>query len=293
MHYNMCRIKGNIMPIESVSVNNAKRPVPAASAKQEKANKIGTKQVLPMTMISLSAISLGTLAGIFYFARRGSFRLKPSEFVSNKTYGEIPEYYSSKVEFAIAEPNSATTMDIKPKWNALTTVYKDELSTESKKAAAPNNKKGPKKNEVIPGIIKQVSIDIKDYIKKCGIDKNNNKVNPEVLDEILTKAVGGEHIIERPYTENGIKGRGRVKEYTSPNGRVYVLETHDSPKGIITRLYMHDKDKHLRAYLHADGTFRLNSYTSAEAHFDTTAKGKRWMEKSKFAASFPTDAPKS
>ena len=32
----MCRIKGNIMPIESVSVNNAKRPVPAASAKQEK-----------------------------------------------------------------------------------------------------------------------------------------------------------------------------------------------------------------------------------------------------------------
>ena len=182
--------------------------------------------------------------------------------------------------------NAATeTMSSAPKWNAVVGSYSGaplENEVKSKKKANPKNWRQERKNEVVPGIIRQISVGIKDYMKKCGIDKNNNKINPEALDEILTKAVGENNVKERPYQANGVKDAiGRIKEYASPNGKIYVLESHSSPKGVVTRLYMQDKDKHLRAYLHADGTFRLNSYTSDEAHFATTAKGKRWMEKAK------------
>lgn len=102
------------------------------------------------------------------------------------------------------------------------------------------------------------------------------------MDEILTKAVGKDNVIERPFLENGNIGIGRVKEYVSPNGKIYVLESHNCSAGNVTRLYMQNEDKHLRAYLHPDGTFRLNSYSNENSHFNTTAKGKRWMERSKF-----------
>ena len=171
---------------------------------------------------------------------------------------------------------------MKPKWNAITTMHVLKPAKETKKTDKPVNWRERQKSSFIPGIIKQISADIKEYMQKSGIDKKNNKINPEKLDEILTKAVGEDKVTERPFKENGEYGVGRIKEYLSPNGKVYVLEAHESSNGIITRLYMTEKDKHLRAYLHSDGTFRLNSYTTKDSHFETTAKGKRWMEKSKF-----------
>lgn len=136
----------------------------------------------------------------------------------------------------------------------------------------------PAKKAVVQGIIRDISKDLQEYLKTC----KDGKINPEKVDEILTRAVGEENVYERPFKATPLHPRGRVKQYTSPNGRVYVLETHEVLGKNVTRLYMHDKDKHLRAYLFPDGTFRLNSFKSEESHFITTAKGKRWMEKSRF-----------
>lgn len=239
--------------------------------------------------VGLSLVTLGTLGGIYYFAKHGSPKIKTySNGATTKTMGNMPQYNENSTSFLyLSSDVEHRTLDAKPRWNAVVGGFTEGLEDREKQRVKDSfqsnfNWRKRRKDEVVPGIIRQVSVGIKDYIKRCGIDKNNNKVNPKELDDILTQAVGTDKVTERPYLENGIKGKGRVKEYLSPNGRVYVLESHDSPKGIITRLYMQDKDKHLRAYLHADGTFRLNSYTSDEAHFSTTAKGKRWMEDSKF-----------
>ncbi len=239
--------------------------------------------------VGLSLVTLGTLGGIYYFAKHGNAKIKTfSNGPSTQTMADIQQYAQNNATFIyMSDGFKSQTMQSKPRWNALVSGFTQSVEEESgnvkkQKNKSPKDWRQARKDEVIPGIIRQISVGIKDYIKRCGIDKNNNKVNPKELDDILTKAVGTDKVKERPYLENGIKGRGRVKEYLSPNGRVYVLESHDSPKGVVTRLYMHDKDKNLRAYLHADGTFRLNSYTSDEAHFSTTAKGKRWMDESKF-----------
>ena len=109
------------------------------------------------------------------------------------------------------------------------------------------------------------------------------KINPEALDEILTRTVGKENVKERPFKPAECMSRGRVKEYKASNGRVYILETHlHKEEGYVTRLYLAHRDRDLRAYLHPDGSFRLNSYGMSLSHFETTAKGKRWMENSPF-----------
>lgn len=258
------------------------------------------------TAVEISLLSVGTVAGIYYFAKHPIFKKNPTGNINGKfyDYGDFsgalkqPQTFESTKTEAVNDVFASSTHKTKPTWNAVTTKYTSEANTygqsvTTEAADAPKNiekltpktdNNTPKENskEVVPGIIRQISKDIKEYILKCGISKNNNKINPAALDEILTKAVGEKKVKERPYIENKKVAKGRVKEYYSPNGKVYVLETHDSPKGVVTRLYMHEKDKHLRAYLHADGTFRLNAYTSEEAHFSTTAKGVRWMESSKF-----------
>ena len=246
--------------------------------------------------LGLSLVTLSTIGGILYFTKRGHARVKHLG-PTTQTSELFPQYGENTTTFVyMANGAKNQTVHARPEWEALISGYAEKsyegtLNDVSKATKKPPTEKSARherrENEVIPGIIRQISTSIKDYMRKCGIDKTNNKVNPEALDEILTNAVGEGNVKERPYLENGIKSKGRVKEYKSPNGRVYVLEAHDSPNGVVTRLYMHDKDKHLRAYLHADGTFRLNSYTSQEAHFDTTAKGKRWMENSKFDESKP------
>ena len=118
---------------------------------------------------------------------------------------------------------------------------------------------------------------------RSGIDNKNKKINPEALDEILTKIIGEENVKERPFKPMECMSKGRVKEYSAPNGRIYVLETRlHNEEGYITRLYLTHRDRDLRAYLYPDGSFRLNSYAMRNSHFETTAKGKRWMENSPF-----------
>lgn len=192
----------------------------------------------------LSLITLGTTAGMIYFARQ-NIKLNKKIIESAKS---IQESTLPKII------NTAKSPEV--------------IETTTK----------PTKQSLVQGILRQISKDLNEYLKKC----QDNKVNPEKIDEILTKAVGEENVYERPFKSTPLHPRGRVKQYTSPNGRVYVLETHEVLGKNVTRLYMHDKDKNLRAYLFPDGTFRLNSFKSEESHFITTAKGKRWMEKSRF-----------
>lgn len=222
----------NIEPLRAIQQNK-----PNHIVETQKETKNGYKYALG----GMSLITLGTTAGMIYFARQ------------NAKLGK-------NIVSTISETSKAIEEKVAPQVTEKITTQK------------------PSKKPVVQGILKQISRDLSEYLKKC----QDNKVNPEKIDEILTKAVGEENVYERPFRATPLHPRGRVKQYTSPNGRIYVLETHEVLGKNVTRLYMQDPDKHLRAYLFPDGTFRLNSFKSEEAHFTTTAKGKRWMEKSRF-----------
>lgn len=225
-------------------------PDPIRPVAQSKLNRIPKNQSVQKETKSdfykyalggMSLITLGTTAGMIYFARQNT---------------KIGKNLVSK----ISETSKTIEEKVTPQVTDKKTVPK------------------PVKKGVVQGIIRDISKELQEYLKTC----KDRKINPEKVDEILTKAVGEGNVYERPFTATPLHPRGRIKQYTSPNGRIYVLETHEVLGKNVTRLYMQDKDKHLRAYLFPDGTFRLNSYKSEEAHFITTAKGKRWMEKSKF-----------
>lgn len=277
--------------------------------KGQNKNISNDKEQLPLNLKTAVASAfvvgsvLGSTAGILYCLRKNEklvarklSKLSNEQKVSNRQSKNIFSGKTTETRKGLTSENVFFsfnyTSDTKPKWYAVKTCVSDEFVTTSSKISS-HDKKTDTNKCVIKGIIADISEDIKRYMRVSSIDHKNNVINPERLDEILTAAVGKDNIVERPYVTSVQRrdgkvirsrnyARGRVKQYKSPNGKVYVLEAHEAQRGIVTRLYMYDKDKHLRAYLFPDGSFRLNSFRLSDAHFRTSNKGIRWMESSPF-----------
>ena len=226
-------------------------------------------------MAGLSLVALSTTAGLIYYAGRTKSLKKEIE-VLKKPLTTLQGAEECSAHVVTAEVNSVKKEGVEHLISEGSSLeqHVTELN-KTQEALSVNNKK---RGRVVKGSIRKISVDLKEYLKTC----QNNRVNPEKLDEILTNAVGESNVVERAFVTNEAHKKGRVKHFHSPNGRVYVLEAHDSPTGNVTRLYMFDKDKNLRAYLFPDGTFRLNSYAMSDAHFITSHKGKAWIDKSDF-----------
>ena len=225
-------------------------------------------------MAGLSLVALSTTAGLIYYAGRTKSLKKEIE-VLKKPLTTLQGVEDGSAHIVTAEVNPVKKEGVEHLISDGLTSLEQDVAELNKPQEAVNNKK---RGRVVKGIIRKISVDLKEYLKTC----QNNRVNPEKLDEILTNAVGESNVVERAFVTNEAHKKGRVKHFHSPNGRVYVLEAHDSPTGNVTRLYMFDKDKNLRAYLFPDGTFRLNSYATSDAHFLTSRKGKAWIDKSEF-----------
>lgn len=257
-------------------------------------NKNQNKTGYMITGIGLTCIAaLGLYNLIKHGKNSKTISNKSYDFIQTKTTTTAPQHTCLQTEIINSNynktslnyhysPYTTRTDEVKIKY----IEEEKEIPKNKKKHSVQNSHKPERtyKKNAIPEICSQIRV----YMQKMGIDYKNQKINPEGLDEILTNIVGKENVAERPYLENGLITRGRVKCYYVSENTKFVLETHPAPnENAITRLYIANEDKNMRAYLFPDATFRINSWGMNLAHFDTTAKGKRWMDASRFHKNTP------
>lgn len=239
-------------------------------SEQEKSKNNGYKYAL----YGMSLVALGTTAGMIYFARR-NVRLNKDIFrgisEGNTSSTPRPKFYEQTTTPLPFNPNEGYKPPTvaKPKWEITSTRDVD---------ASRRTPTTPVTRPVVTGILPSINKNLGEYLKTC----EKGKINPEKVDEILTKAVGEQNVTERPFRTSRLHPRGRVKKYQAPDGKTYVLETHEVLSNNVTRVYIEGPKSEMHAYLFPDGTFRQNSFREKEAHFTTTSKGKRWMEKSRY-----------
>ena len=104
-------------------------------------NNSENKTLKTGAIVSLSAVTLGTLAGIYYFTKRGAGKKLNSKMFAdiNKTLNEPPQFYESKTDITVTSED-IKTINHKPKWNAVTTSYKN---IEKQDSHTPNASENP------------------------------------------------------------------------------------------------------------------------------------------------------
>lgn len=130
--------------------------------------------------------------------------------------------------------------------------------------------------------IKEISILLKPTMKSMS---KNRVFNPNEIDELLTKYVGKKQTREIRFFTDEKRGiyEGRKKSYKANDGRIYILEAHSCPKGVVTRLYLaiNPNKKPLmkdnRLYLTGKGYFVRNSYFQRFTHLVSGEHALQWI----------------
>lgn len=130
--------------------------------------------------------------------------------------------------------------------------------------------------------IKGISLLLRTSVKSMS---KNGVYNPNEIDKLLTKYVGRNRTREIRFFSDERRGiyEGRKKSYKAPDGRIYVLESHSRPQGLVTRLYLTigpDKKplmKDERLYLTGKGRFVKNCYFQRFAHLESDNSALEWI----------------
>jgi len=147
--------------------------------------------------------------------------------------------------------------------------------------------------KIMPKTRLELEARIKSYINTIKKhDGSTDFVDPNKLDEILTKFVGKNNVVEETFKPNGRIPIGRKKIYIINEREKLVLECHskENAEGYVTRLFdiidpvngnLQSRKKFpLRSYLMPDGSFTEYVHYNPKAHLDSGNFGLNWINQS-------------